>query len=66
MCNSEIDELINPDQLLGRKKWRRPMAFVPGDQFSRANLLPVNHPRLSSVPPALPLALMDLHWLAQC
>lgn len=28
------------------------MAFVLGDQFSRANLLPVNHPPLSSPPPA--------------
>lgn len=28
------------------------MAFVLGDQFSRANLLPVNHPPLSSFPPA--------------
>lgn len=37
------------------------MAFVLGDQFSRANLLPVNHPPLSSFPPAPspPLALSD-------
>lgn len=28
------------------------MAFVLGDQFSRANLLPVNHPLLSPFPPA--------------
>lgn len=28
------------------------MAFVLGDQFSKANLLPVKHPPLSPFPPS--------------
>ena len=68
MCNTENDEEINPDQLQGEKA-EEANGFVLWDQFSRANLLPVNHPLLSPFPLlhlSLALSLMDLLWLAQC
>ena len=52
-----------PRPALTRKKWWRPMAFVLGDQFSRANLLPVNHPPLSS-PPAPSPSLALFWWIS--